>query len=776
MTDTTTNYTEDKAGSFNLRLFFLKYLRYWYWFVLCIGLTLGAAYWHLRYMTPIYQVSAVLLIKNNPKSTSDAILKEAEGAQGSKVIENEIELLKSRTLMLRVVDALGLTVSYYKQGEVRSDEELYTASPIQVYPGTLSPAAYQGPLYVKVLNRKEYELQDKDKQRKGKFPFNQMVTSDYGTLRVVLHDSKYQKEGIDLIKVAFDNRENVAQHYKSDIGIDLLNQKSTVLKLTLEDAVPAKGKAVLQKLLEVYTSSVLADKNLEATKTLRFIDDRLRPITQELNNVERDVETYKSAEGITDLSEQGTMYLGSVNTNDAKLNEIDINLNVLDGVENYLKSSLNGVAPATLAVSDPILTELLMKLNGLYTQQEKYARSTQADNPFLQTVTNQVASTKIAIRENIANQRQNLLLTRDNIELLNQRLDASIRTIPHKEREFVSLKRQQGIKESLYLLLLQKKEETAISYASTVTDSRIVDDAYSVPYPIKPNPKNIYLVAFLAGLLIPISGISIGSLLNNKIQTRKEIENETGLAVFGEIIKKPKKMKGNVIDISSSKVIAEQFKMIRANLPVMRKNSDAVIGQTILITSSISGEGKSFVSINLASSIAQIDKRVIILELDLRKPKITNYLGLPNGKVTGMSDYLAGKIGIDELIRPTGLNPNMDLISSGPIPQNPSELLSNGRIGELLEELRQRYDYIILDTPPMAFVADTTLLGPYVDTAFYIIRHEYTPKNCIQLLSNLSTSQKFKSLHVIFNGVDYNNSQEFEYGYGYRYAYKYNDN
>ena len=776
MTDTITTYSEDKAGSFNLRSFFLKYLRNWYWFVLCIGLALGAAYWYLRYTTPIYQVSAVLLIKNNPKSTGDAILKEAEGAQGGKVIENEVELLKSRTLMLRVVDALGLTVTYYKQGEVRSDEELYTASPVQIYPGDLSPAAYQGSLFVKILNSKEYELMDQEKQPKGRFPFGKTVTSDYGTFRVVLRDSGQQKRGIDLIKVTFEDRESVAERYKSDIGVDLQNQKSTVLKLTLEDAVPAKGKAVLQKLLEVYTSSVLADKNLEATKTLRFIDDRLRPITQELYNVERNVETYKSTEGITDLSEQGAMYLGSVNTNDAKLNEIDINLNVLNGVETYLKSSLNGVAPATLAVSDPILTELLTKLNGLYTQQEKYARSTQPDNPFLQTVMNQIASTKFAIRENIANQRQNLLLTRDNIELTNQRLDASIRTIPHKEREFVSLKRQQGIKESLYLLLLQKKEETAISYASTVTDSRVVDNAYSLPYPIKPNSKNIYLVAFLAGLILPITGISIGGLLNNKIQTRKEIENETGITVFGEIIRKPRKMKGNVIDRHSNKVIAEQFKIIRANLPAAIENTNAAIGQTILITSSISGEGKSFVSINLAASIAQIDKRVIILELDLRRPKITNYLGLPNGRRLGMSDYLAGAVGIDELIRPTGLNPNMDLISSGPIPQNPSELLSNGRIGDLLTELRKRYDYIILDTPPMAFVADTTLLGPYVDTAFYIVRHEYTPKNCIQLLSNLSASQKFKSLRVIFNGVDYNNSQEFDYGYGYRYVYKYNDN
>ena len=771
MTDITSNYSEEKSGHFNLRAFFLKYLRYWYWFILSIALALGGAYWCLKYTTPIYQISTTLLVNSNPKSTSDGILKESSGTQGKKIIENEIELLQSRNLMLRVVDDLNLTVSYFKQNNVGNDEELYKASPIRIYPGTLT----QRPVFIKILDKQHFELQNKEGEPKGRHAFSQKIETEYGTFRVLLTDTSYQKY-TDLIKVTFSDRDNVAQQYKSAIIIDQVNQKSTILKLTLEDAVPEKGKDILRKLLEVYTRSVLADKNLEATNTLRFIDERLRPITQELNNVEQNVESYKSIKGITDLSQEGNMFLGAVNTNDAKLNEISIQFSVLDGVENYLKNSSSGIAPAVLAVNDPILTSLLSKLAALQTQQEKYARSTEADNPFLQSVVAQVLSTKMAIRENIDNQRQNLLVTRASLQQMNERFETSMRTIPRKEREFVSLKRQQSIKESLYLLLLQKKEETAISYASTVTDIRILEDPYSPPYPIKPNPKNIYLVALLAGLLVPVAGLTIGGLFNNKIQTRKQIEDETGLAIFGEIIKKPKKIKGNVIDISSNKVIAEQFKMIRANLSMASKKVNTAIGQTILITSSIGGEGKSFISINLASSIAQIDKRVIILELDLRKPKITNYLGLSNGKVTGMSDYLAGTIGIDELIRPTGLYPNMDLISSGPIPQNPSELLSNGRIAELLTELRQRYDYIILDTPPMAFVADTTLLGPYVDTALYIVRHEYTPKNCIQLLTKLSASQKFNSLNVIFNGVDYNNSQEFEYGYGYRYVYKYNDN
>ncbi len=257
-----------------------------------------------------------------------------------------------------------------------------------------------------------------------------------------------------------------------------MNQKSTVLKLSIEDPFPNKG-AILAKLLDAYTYSALTDKNREATNTMTFIDDRLRLITGELGDVEKDVEVYKSSQGITDLSAEANLFLEKVKENDGKLNEVDIQLKILDGVDAYLKSSQLGIAPATLMVTDPVLTGLLAKLNELDNQREKYARTTQANNPLLETVTTQIANTKAAIRENIANQKQGLVITRNSLQSLNNRFESSIRTIPRKEREFVNIKRQQGIKESLYLLLLEKREETAISYASTVTDSRIVDEPYS---------------------------------------------------------------------------------------------------------------------------------------------------------------------------------------------------------------------------------------------------------------------------------------------------------
>jgi capsular exopolysaccharide synthesis family protein len=773
MTDITNTFWETKETPFNLRLFFIKYLRHWYWFVISLIIFLGAAFAYLRYATPIYQVSAVLMIKNQSgNAETDDILKALEADRGNKIVENEIEVLKSRTLMQRVVDDLNLTVAYFRKGAIRSEEEIYGTSPIWMHPGDLSPLAYQEPIFINILNKQQYELQDQDGQKKGVFTFSQNVKSDYGSFRVFLNDSLYRPDN-RLIKVAFYDREAVVQNYKQAIKVDMLNQKSTVLRLTLEAALPAKGKAILNKLLESYAYLALADKNREATNTLHFIDERLRLVSGELGDVEKNVEAYKTTQGITDLSAEGNLFLEAAKENDTKLNEVNIQLKVLDGVEAYLKSSQGVIAPSALAISDPVLVGLLEKLNDLVTQQEKYARTTQPDNPFLQTINAQVSNTKAAIRDNVANQRQNLLVTRTSLQQVNRRFESSIRTIPRKEREFVSIKRQQGIKESLYLLLLQKKEETAISYASTVTDSRVVDDPYSLPYPIKPNKINIYLVAFLAGLLIPIGLITVQGVLNDRIQSRKEIENETGLAVFGEIMKKPKNMTNNIIDLKSNSVIAEQFKILRANLQYAAGGTDSDSSQVILITSSISGEGKSFVSINLASSLALLDKRVVILELDLRKPKISAYLSGSRDRGRGLSSYLIGQGEIGDLIRPTDINPNLYLISSGPIPPNPSELLSNKRIGVLINELRKQFDYIILDTPPIGLVVDATLLGPYADSAFYIVRHEYTPRTQLRLIKGLRTSQKFKSLNVVFNGIDYRSSQEYGYGYGYGYNYGY---
>ena len=768
MSDINSNFWEEKEDNFDLRLFFLKYLRYWYWFVISLIIAATASYFYLRYTTPIYQLNAILLIKDEKKGGMGQMdaLKDLELFSGNKIVENEMEVLKSRSLIEKVVEELNLTVTYFQESKIKRDEEMFGTSPIWVQAGKLNHLAYEEPIFIKVLNKQKYEILNADEQSKGVFTFSQNVKSEYGSFRIFLNDSLYRKTN-DQIKIKFYQKESLIQKYQKGLLVELLNLKSSVLKLTLEDAIPNKGKAFLGKLLEAYSFSALSDKNHEATNTLQFIDERLKLISGELGDVEKNVESYKSSQGITDLSLEANLFLEKVKETDGKLNELDIQLKILDGVDAYLRSSQSGIAPATLMVSDPVLTGLLLKLNELQNQKEKYARTTQASNPLLETVNSQIVNTKEAIRENITNQKQGLVITRNSLKTQNNKFESSIRTIPHKEREFVSIKRQQGIKESLFLLLLQKREETAITYASAVTDSRIVDNPYSTPKPIKPDINLIYLIALMAGLIIPAAIINIREVLNDKIQSRKEIEKETGLSIFGEIGKKPKELKSNIIDIKSNGFIAEQFRSLRTNLQYTSGGLIENGGKVILITSSTSGEGKSFVSLNLAASIALLGKKVVVIELDLRKPKISTYLGVSRDK--GVSNFLIGQATVKDIILPTTLSENMFVLPSGPIPPNPAELLSNGKIGELLTELRQSFDYILLDTPPVGLVTDATVLGTYADAAFYLVRHEYTPKSYLRLIADLKRTEKFKSLNVIFNGVDYRNSQE--YGYrGYEYG------
>lgn len=758
------DFRQQEETAFNLKATILQYLRHWLWFVIALFLCLGAAWLYLKRATPMYQVSASILIKDEKKGASNEMLKDLDLFAGSKLVDNEAEVLKSRMLMEKVVDELNLTVSYYNEDRFR-DYELYSESPIQVAANNLQDYAYENPVYIRPLGEQKFELLDESRRLLGTFLYTQSIKSKYGTFRVF----KQPDMSEDLVKVRFISRDRMIDQLLRDINVGLLNKNSTVLSLTYQSAVPQKGKAVLSKLLDVYTFTSLEDKNREATNTLRFIEERLKLVTGELSDVEKDVERYKTSAGITDLSAESNLFLEKVKDNDSKLSEVDIQIKVLEGVERYVNSegAASNVAPATLMVTDPVLTSYIEGLSQLELQKEKISRGARSSNPFLETINTQIANTRQAIRENLANQKRSLTITRTALQGNNSRLEGAIRSIPRKEREYVGVQRQQNIKENLYLILLQKREETALSYASTVTDSRIVDVPNSTSLPVSPKKNIIYLAALMLGILLPAGYIYGREMLIDTVQSKKEIEAKTGLAVFGEIALRDRKDKSNFIDAKGRDFIAEQFRTIRTNLQYLNKEDNGK-ATTILLTSSMSGEGKTFVALNLAASIGMLGKKVLMMELDLRKPKLSEYMNIKPKK--GITHYLTGQAEEHELITATVIE-SMYLISSGPIPPNPSELLAGDKIQKLIEVYQRSFDYIILDMPPIGLVSDASLLAPLADTCFYLIRHEITPRNHLNFLKDLSKSKRFKSINVIFNGVNYKNSREYGYGYGSYYGY-----
>lgn len=759
------DYLEKEDESFNLKEYFLRYIRYWYLFPIFLAVSLTIAFFYLQIVQPVYLSKATLLIKDQKKGLGGAqedILDQMTQFGGNKLVENEVEILKSQTLMEQVIKDLNLDVAYEAK-EVLKTVDLYKDTPIILKPEIITPLGLQEALVIHLVDSLHFRFNNEDELH----VFNQRFRNAWGAFVVSKgSDSNYKD-----ISIRFFDPKRLTEIMLRKLGVEQPNIKSTVLELTYEDVSVQRGKDVLNKLLDVYVQSSLSDKNSEASNTLKFIETRLGLITGELGDVEKDVETYKTSKGLTDISAESQIFLENIKENDSKLNEVNTQISILESVDNYIKNAGDGaVAPATYMINDPVLVSLLTKFNELELQRERYARTTTANNPLLETINTQLASTRQSIRENVQNLRRGMDVTKQNLQGINTRFSAGLRSIPQKEREYVGIKRQQTIKEGLYLYLLQKREETALAYASTVTDSRLIDAPVTSYSPIKPKKSIIALGAFAAGIAIPILLINLLFLLNNTVQNKEEIEKTSHSSILGEI-GQMKTAKGDpnedaIIKMTSRSAVAEQFRALRTNLQYLGDGTCRVI----MFTSSIGGEGKSFVSINLAASLAYSDKRVLLIGLDLRKPTLHDRLQVPNQY--GASNCLIGQGKSGDFIQTTIVHPKFDVLTSGPIPPNPSELLSNGRLPLLLAELREKYDYILIDSPPYGLVTDSSLIAEHVDATLYLVRYNYTLVDHLKRIGDLQTARRFSNLSVIFNGVNYGIGYGYGYGYGgYGYGY-----
>lgn len=758
----------DDEQEFNLNEYVTRYFRYWYLFPIFLFLALTAAFFYLQVTQPIYSTKTTILIKDEKKglggSQGDILTELSSQFGGNKLVENELEVIKSQTLMEQVIKELTLDVSYTTKEGLRT-VNLYKTSPVLIKAEVITPYGFQEPMTIHIEDSTHFRFNDEDKL----FAFNQRFNNAWGAFVVTKGASSDVKD----LKVHFTDVENLAENMLKRLSVEQPNIKSTVLELTYEDSNVQRSKDVLNKLLDVYVQSSLSDKNSEASNTLKFIENRLGLITGELGDVEKDVESYKTNQGITDISAESQLFLENIKENDSKLNEVNTKISILESVDNYIQNAGEGaVAPATYMIDDPVLVSLLTKFNELELQRERYARTTSPNNPLLETINTQLAGTRQSIRENVQNLKRGMAVTKKNLENINTRFSAGLRSIPKKEREFVGIKRQQSIKEELYLYLLKKREETALAYASTVTDSRLIDAPIATFNPIKPKKAVVWLGAGVIGIIIPVLLINLLFMLNNTVQRREEIEKVTHSSILGEIGQMKVQVNGlpgeeSIIKMTSRSAVAEQFRALRTNLQYLGDGSCRVL----MFTSSIGGEGKSFVSINLAASLAYSDKRVLLIGLDLRKPTLHDRLMVPNK--FGASNCLIGQGHYEEFIQNTGVHPKFDVLTSGPIPPNPSELLSNGRLPVLLTELREKYDYILIDSPPYGLVTDSALIAEHVDATLYIVRFNYTIHEHLKRIGELQRNRRFTNLSVIFNGVNYGVGYG-GYGYGYGgYGYGY---
>lgn len=774
----------------DLRSILTKYIYYWPLFVMGLVLTTVAAYTYLELTQPVHEISASILVKDEKKSPQEkSSISELEQSASSRNAETELEILRSKTLIGQVVENLQLWVEY-TQSEGLKTLSLYKYSPVSFE--LIEPAGSLKNKNIKLSLNNTNSFQASFDGKTGSYEYGKPVNSSFGTW--ILKPSQHLRQFIGSeITVRLNSQQNVVNNYEKLLDAHLLDKLAPTISLTITDKVPAKGVDFLNELISTYNNAAVSEQKRTTKSTIDFIDQRLAALKTELNTAEKEVESYRSSQGLTDINSQAKVYLENVQTNDIKLNEVDVQLNVINGIESYVNSPSNsGNAPSTIGITDPALNSMISKLSELQLKRSALLANTPEQNPIFEPINKQIALTRSAIKENVSSIKSSLSNSRRGLQSFNNKFESSIKDIPIQERQFIGMKRQEAIKENQYVYLMQKREELELSLASSFVDARIVDEA-TIGDVVWPRIPLIIVLALLFGLGLPFLFIYLRDTIANKITTRREIESALGLSVLEEISYEDLGSESLVLDLKNH-FIGEQFRSLRTNLNYLHKQSreagthksepmnvsafagdwgdDAIEeapgkGHVTLLTSSTSKEGKSFVSTNLASSLAAAGRKSVLLEMDLRKPRVLHVFGIHKGH-KGISEFLNGRTSIDEIIQPSGRDENLDIIGSGAIPDEPSELLGKNRLRELIDELRKRYDNIIIDSPPVHLVTDAMIIAPLADVSLYVIRQGYTGKDELSFIREIYRSEKLPFFNIIFNGIKKN-----KFGYGYSYDKSY---
>ncbi|QJD96946.1 polysaccharide biosynthesis tyrosine autokinase [Mucilaginibacter robiniae] len=730
-----------------------RYLKHWPWFVLSLVVFMTIGYFYVKSQVPQYQIEADILIKDNNQIPNQSVLQQLNLAQPAINLDNELLILKSSSLTKKVVKDLGLQTSYYVKGHL-SKRYLYKNTPANVDVLQPSVETYTGEWRVQFVNANEVLFAGK------RIPVNQPVKTEAGIIKVTPNLSFFNKQAFYAV---FSTLDAAANQYLKGLGVTPANKTSNMLILTSVNEVPQKGQDYLNKLIDEFNNASIDDKNQTISNTLRFINERLGLLADELGKSENNVQQFKSSNGIIDVSTQASLVLNKLSTVDDGIQKIDLQLEVLKSVESFISNpkSTEVTIPSMLGLDDPTLNTLVPQLGQLLLQREGLLRTIPESNPLVGQINDQIIALKQSINKTIPTVRQVLLQSKRQLQSQNRSNEADIKKVPVKERGLLDVMRQQDIKSTLFSFLLQKHEETGLALAATTADSRIINKAFGTGAPIRPVKSTLYAIFFALGLALPLGIIFAKDFFNNTVRRKSDIDEITRVPVLAQIAH-AQESEPLIVSAKPRSMVAEQVRGLRTNLQFLLPDEDSKV---ILFTSSISGEGKSFISLNLGASLASTNKKVIILELDLRKPKLLSTLGLERKE--GLSDYLIGKIDYHDIIRPVTQQENFYLIESGTTPPNPAELLMNRRLGELINSLKKEYDYIVIDAPPIGLVTDAQIMSRYVDATFFLVRFNYTAKTHIKLINELYRKKIFKRLNIIFNSIDNSSLGYYNYDYSY---------
>ncbi len=779
-----------------------KYLIHWPWFVGTVIVCLISAYIYLYVATPVYNISATVLIKDDKKggSSNNVAGLDELGLSGlitsSQSIDNEIEVLRSKTLVKEVVNYLNLYVTYQDDDQIPS-KELYKTSPVQV---NMTPQEAeklktkvviemalhpQGSLDVNV-QMEDKEIQKHFEKLPAILPTNQGTLSFFQATDSV--SSKKNEEvgspvqDVRHITATISQPMNVARGYCGNLTIEPTSKTTSVVTVSLKNSSLQRGQDFINQLLEMYNRNTNNDKNEIAQKTAEFIDERIGIISKELGSTEADLETFKRDAGITDLRSDAQIALTGNAEYEKKQVENRTQISLVEDLKKYLGHNEYEILPSNVGLKDITLAAQIDRYNEMLIERKRLLRTSTENNPAIINLDTSIRATKANVQATLEGTLQGLFITKADLDREAKRYMRRISDAPGQERQYVSIARQQEIKAGLYLMLLQKREENAIMLAATANNAKIIDDAIADVIPVSPKRSIIYLAALVLGIAIPVVVIFLIDLTKFKIEGRADVEKLTSVPVVGDIpLTDEKNTKEGSIAVfeNQNNLMSETFRNIRTNIQFMLQNDKKVI----LVTSTVSGEGKSFTSANLAISLSLLGKKVVIVGLDIRKPGLNKVFNL-SSKEKGITQYLANpEMDLMSLVQLSDVNKNLYILPGGTVPPNPTELLARDGLDKAIEILKKNFDYVILDTAPIGMVTDTLLIGRVADLSAYVCRADYTHKAEYTLINELYHEQKLPNLCTIINGVDlkkrkygyYYGYGKYgkHYGYGKRYGYGY---
>ena len=793
---------ESKEENIDFKELLFKYLIHWPWFVGAVVACLIAAWVYLYMSTPVYNISATVLIKDDKKGGSAGMLSglESLGLDGmvssSQNIDNEIEVLRSKTIVKEVVEDLGLYISYTDEDEFPS-KNMYKASPVQVSLTPQEADLLEKPMIVEMALQPQggmdvnVKIEDDEYQKHFEklpavFPTDKGTLAFFLTPDSVLSSKRTSEETTtDLekttrnITATINQPLAVAKWYSKNMTIEPTSKTTSVAVISLKNSNVQRGKDFINKLLEMYNINTNNDKNEVAQKTAEFINERIGIISKELGSTEKDLESFKRGAGITDLTSDAQIALTGSAEYEKKRVENQTQINLLQDLQKYMQNEAYEVLPSNIGLQDVNLAAAINRYNEVLVERKRLLRTSTENNPTIINLDTSISAMKENVQVSLDRVLRGLFITKADLDREASRYSRRISEAPGQEREFVSIARQQEIKAGLYLMLLQKREENAITLAATANNAKIIDDAIADDAPVSPRSKITYLIALILGVGIPVGVIYLLELTKFKIEGRADVEKLTSAPIVGDIPLTDEKQGAIAVFENQNNLMSETFRNVRTNLQFMLGNDKKVI----LVTSTVSGEGKSFISGNLAISLSLLGKKVVIVGLDIRKPGLNKVFNISK-REQGITQYLANpEKNLMDLVQLSDVSKNLYILPGGTVPPNPTELLARDGLDKAIETLKKNFDYVILDTAPVGMVTDTLLIGRVADLSVYVCRADYTRKNEYTLINELIDGNKLPNLCTVINGLDlkkrkygyyygYGKYGKY-YGYGKRYGYGY---